>query len=61
MDKLLKLKKLRAIARRFGIQEDPSRGKESEVAKHYVKGFRERFYLTAAEGVSDKDFYGKGA
>ena len=33
----------------------PTHGKE--VAKHYVRGLRERLGLTAKDGISDYDFY----
>jgi hypothetical protein len=80
-DRVLKLRKLRTILKRFGIEEDPSLGKGShttfikrfpegvvtypvpttrnDVLVCYVRGCRKRFRLLPADGVSDKDFYGK--
>jgi len=79
-DRRLPLKKLRRIARRFGVEEDVSGGKGShtkffqtidgrkftypiptsskEIEQCYVAGFRRRFQLTPADGVSDEEFYG---
>jgi hypothetical protein len=80
-DRILKLKDLRKILRRYGVSEDSSMGKGShttflkeidggvysypvpthdpDVPACYVKGCRKKFRLTAKDGISDANFYGR--
>ena len=42
-----------------GVYSYPVPTHEKEVNRRYVKGCRERLGLTAADGVSDDEFYGR--
>lgn len=79
-DRTIKLKTLRRILRRYGVEKVRSRGKGShvlfrkefpegvftypvpdrkDVDVRYVRECRKKFRLTAEDGVSDEEFYGK--
>lgn len=79
-DRPIKLRRLRRILARHGVQCSPARGKGSHMMFHtvldgrtftypvpdqtdvkvcYVRGCRKKFRLTAEDGVTDADFYGK--
>ncbi len=82
-DRPIPYRQLRKILRRFGIEEDASRGKGSErmfvgvvegrviryptkchgegdtKPKGVIRAIRRAFQLTEADGITDKEFYGR--